>query len=90
MPKPGCWDSKYNQTEVRKEQRRIESILRSRRNALMTTAKRIKDHSIDDLIEIARICCQDNAADFTKNQDAILFIFKILHGAENVQSELPQ
>jgi hypothetical protein len=90
MPKPGCWDPKYDQTDTRKEQKRILSAMRSHRGTLLTTAKRIKEHNLEDLIEIAKICCQDNIADFAANQDMITKMLMVLRGAENVQSKLVQ
>lgn len=78
---------RYNQTPDRKEARQVASALRARQMALITTVKRLQSHDFDDLVEVARICCQNNPDAFTANQNAIINMLAILHGSGNVQSD---
>lgn len=79
---------RYNQTPDRKESRQIASALRSHQQTLVTTMKRIQSHEFDDLVEVARMCCQDDPNRFSVNQDIIMKALIALRGG-NVQSGEP-
>lgn len=81
--------ARYNQMPDRKEARGVEYALRSHRLTLATTVKRIQSHTLSDLVEVARMCCQDNPGAFSENQDVIIKALAILHSGGNVQNESP-
>lgn len=78
--------ARYNQKPERKEIRRIASIIHGHHLTLITTMKRIQSHTLDDLAEIARMCCQNNPDRFLANRDEIMKTLAILHAGGNVQS----
>lgn len=70
----------------RKEELRINSLRQSRARTLVTTANRIKGHSLDELIKVAQLCCTGRESEFYAKKDVIIDVFRFLLGHENVQS----
>lgn len=76
----------YNQLEHRKEGRRQASSARSREHKLNTTEKRFEEHSIDDLLRIARRKYAEAGIDFAAYESEIARVLTVLHGVPIVQS----
>jgi hypothetical protein len=76
----------YNQLEHRKEERRQASKAKSKEHKLNTTEKRLEEHSIDDLLRIARRKCAASGIDFATHESEITRVLNILHGTQIVQS----
>jgi hypothetical protein len=74
----------YNAQEHMKERRRIASSARSRAHKVATTEKRLQEHTIEELILIARNRCRDTNIDWNENKDRIQAVLVILHGPETV------
>jgi hypothetical protein len=77
-------NARYNQKEERKEYRRQASLLHSHNKSLVAIANRIKEYSLDDLIRVVCICCQDRPTELVENYDDIIRVLKILRGSEIV------
>lgn len=83
------YSAQHAQKPEVKETRRIASLFRAHRSTLATTMRRIQSHTFDDLVEIARMCCQDDPSRFETNKDAIrIAMAAIRRRAENVQNNL--
>jgi hypothetical protein len=76
--------AKYDQRDDRKEIRRMMSIAKSKERKLATTDKRFRQHSVDELMSIARSRCIEDGIDFEANRVQIEAVLRILHGRETI------
>lgn len=68
----------YNRSH--QEELKLAARARSKAQTLETTARRIKGHTLEDLIKIAQICYKDRYADFVAEQDSIVRSLQLLQG----------
>lgn len=87
QPRKNHSSEQYEQTSGRRDSQRVTYALRSHRLTIATTVKRIQSHTFSDLIEAARMCCQNNPDVFSANQDVIITALALLHSGGNVQGE---
>lgn len=76
----------YNQLPHRKEYRRQASKNKSANHKLETTAKRLTEHSIDELLMIACQKYAEAGLDFDSHIDAVRDVLEVLHGSRRVLS----
>lgn len=74
--------ARYDQAEERKEQRRLASSARSKAHKVVTTSKRFKEHSIEELITIARMRCGEDGVNYEAHREKIEAVLAILHGPQ--------
>jgi hypothetical protein len=76
--------AEYDAQEHMKERRRIASSARSKVHKVATTEKRIQEHSIDELMIIARNRCLATNTNWDENRAKILDVLRMLHGPDVV------
>lgn len=69
----------YNQLPHRKESRRLASKNKSSKHKLETTAKRLTEHSMDDLLFIASQKYEKAGLDFDAHIAAVRDMLEVLH-----------
>lgn len=76
-----------NQLPHRKEYRRKASLATSKERKVGSTAKRFDEHTMDELIKIARQKCEARNIDYNKYQDVLLTALRILRDDGSVFSD---
>lgn len=74
----------YNKLEHSREYQRQASKARSKDHKLQTTAKRLTEHTIDELLMIACDKYAKAGLDFEEHKDAVISVLNVLHGTPNV------
>jgi hypothetical protein len=75
--------ARYDQAEERKEKRRAASSARSREHKMITTASRLTEHTLAELIIIAQMRCRESGVDYDTYRDGIEATLALLHGGSS-------
>ena len=73
--------AKYDQEDERKEKRRQASSMRSREKKMITTASRLTEHTLAELIIIAQLRCREEGVEYNTYKDGIEAVLALLHGS---------
>jgi hypothetical protein len=74
----------YNAQPHMKEYRRAASIKHSKEMTLVTTINRLQKHTMDELLQIARLKCLNANVPWEDNKEKFIEVLRVLHGSENV------
>lgn len=77
----------YNHQPERMAMKRNFSIKRSKARKLETTGKRFQEHSMDELLSIARQRCIDANVDWNSNKQIMEYVLSILHSPQPVLND---
>ena len=73
--------AEYERLPHRKEKCRMYAIQINKTKKLLSTAKRLEEHTFEELLTIAAMKCQELNIDFTTRENEILSVLSILHGS---------
>lgn len=73
----------YEKLPHRLMKSRIYSAEKSHKKKIVTTSRRFEEHTIDDLLLMAAMKCQELGLDYEKNESTFRFVFDIMHATPN-------